>query len=62
MAELADDTAIAPPQPTSYRYATLLARAKDLTQTSAQMEAALLAALEKRDAESYNLLKPVFYS
>jgi hypothetical protein len=56
-AESDDDTAIAPPQPTSYRYATLLARAKDLSQTSAQMEAGLLAALEKRDAESYNLLK-----
>jgi hypothetical protein len=55
-AELGDN-AVAPPQPTPYRYATLLARAKDLTQTSAQMEAALLAALEKRDAESYNLLK-----
>jgi hypothetical protein len=56
-ADLADDSTVAPPQPTPYRYATLLARAKDLTQTSAQMEAALLAALEKRDAESYNLLK-----
>jgi hypothetical protein len=55
--ELADGTAIAPPQPTPYRYAALIARAKELTQTAAQMEAALLAALEKRDAESYNLLK-----
>jgi hypothetical protein len=50
-------TAIAPPQPTPYRYAVLLARAKELTQNAAQMEAALLAALEKRDAESYNLFK-----
>jgi hypothetical protein len=55
--ELANGTAVAPRQPTPYRYAALVARARDLTQTAAQMEAALLAALEKRDAESYNLLK-----
>jgi hypothetical protein len=55
--ELADGTAVAPPQPTPYRYAALIARAKDLTQTAAQMEAALLTTLEKQDAESYNLLK-----
>jgi len=55
--ELANGTAVAPRQPTPYRYAALVTRARDLTQTAAQMEAALLAALEKRDAESYNLLK-----
>jgi hypothetical protein len=57
--ELAAGTAVAPRQPTPYRYAALVARAKELTQTAAQMEAALLAALEKHDAESYNLLKAV---
>jgi hypothetical protein len=56
-AELTDGTSIAPRQPTPYRYAALIARARELTQTAAQMEAALLSALEKRDAESYNLLK-----
>ena len=55
--ELATGTAIAPRQPTPYRYAALITRAKDLIQNAAQMEAALLAALEKHDTESYNLLK-----
>src|SRR5262249_54351598 len=55
--ELAAGTAVAPRQPTPYRYAALVSRAKELTQMAGQMEAALLAALEKRDAESYNLLK-----
>jgi Tc toxin complex TcA C-terminal TcB-binding domain len=58
-ADLATETAVAPRQPTPYRYAALIARARDLTQTAAQMEAAMLAALEKRDAESYNLLKAI---
>ena len=57
--ELAAGTAIAPRQPTPYRYAALIARAKELIQNAAQMEAALLAALEKHDAESYNLLKAI---
>jgi Tc toxin complex TcA C-terminal TcB-binding domain len=57
--ELAAGTAIAPRQPTPYRYAALIARAKEFTQNAAQMEAALLAALEKHDAESYNLLKAI---
>ena len=56
---LAGGDAIAPRQPTPYRYGALVARAKEFTQTAAQMEAALLAALEKRDAESYNLLKAI---
>ena len=55
--ELAAGTAIAPRQPTPYRYAPLVTRAKELIQYAAQTEAALLAALEKRDTESYNLLK-----
>lgn len=54
---LAAGAAVAPRQPTPYRYAALVARAKELAQTASQMEAALLAALEKRDGESYNLLK-----
>jgi hypothetical protein len=56
-AELVTGTAIAPRQPTPYRYPALIARAKELTQTASQMEAALLAALEKRDGELYTLLK-----
>src|SRR5262249_48454992 len=56
---LAAGTAIAPRQPTPYRYAALIGRAKELIQTAAQMEAALLAALEKHDAESYNLFKAI---
>jgi hypothetical protein len=55
--ELTAETAVAPQQPTPYRYAALILRAKELTQTSAQMEGALLTALEKFEAESYNLLK-----
>jgi hypothetical protein len=57
--ELAAGTAIAPRQPTPYRYAALIARAKELSQNAAQMEAALLAALEKHETESYNLLKAI---
>jgi hypothetical protein len=57
--ELAGGTTVAPRQPTPYRYAALIARAKELTQTAAQMEAALLAALEKHDTESYSLLKAI---
>ncbi|NMF84104.1 neuraminidase-like domain-containing protein [Nodosilinea sp. P-1105] len=44
-------------QPTPYRYAVLVDRAKQLVQLAAQMEAALLSAIEKRDAEFFNLLK-----
>jgi hypothetical protein len=44
-------------RPTPYRYAGLIERAKQLANTSAQMEAAFLAALEKADTEAYNLLK-----
>ena len=44
-------------RPTPYRYPVLIERAKQLVQLAAQMEAAMLAAFEKRDAELYNLLK-----
>jgi hypothetical protein len=44
-------------RPTPYRYAVLVERAKQLAQLAAQMEAAMLSAFEKRDAELYNLLK-----
>jgi hypothetical protein len=57
--ELAAGTAVAPRQPTPYRYAALIAQAKELTQNAAQMEAALLSALEKFAAESYSLLKAI---
>jgi hypothetical protein len=43
--------------PTPYRYSTLIDRAKQLVQLAAQAEAAMLSALEKHDAEAYNLLK-----
>lgn len=44
-------------QPTPYRYQVLVERAKQLVQMAAQFEAAMLAALEKRDAEYYQRLK-----
>ena len=44
-------------KPTPYRFASLLERAKQLVAHGQQLEAALLAALEKRDAEAYTLLK-----
>ena len=44
-------------RPTPYRYPLLIERARQLAQLAAQMEAAMLAAFEKRDAELYNLLK-----
>ena len=43
--------------PTPYRYAALIERAKQLTGLASQLETALLAALEKRDAEYYTLLR-----
>jgi hypothetical protein len=46
-----------PLQPTPYRYAALIERAKQLVGIAQQMEAAYLAALEKHDAEAYNLLR-----
>jgi hypothetical protein len=44
-------------RPTRYRYSVLIERAKHLVSIAQQVEAAFLAALEKRDAEVYNLLK-----
>src|SRR5262249_15032360 len=44
-------------RPTPYRFRTLLDRARQLVQFAAQIEAAMLAALEKRDAEYYAVLK-----
>jgi hypothetical protein len=44
-------------RPTAYRYKTLIERAKQLVTLASQIEAAMLAALEKRDAEFYAQLK-----
>jgi receptor-binding and translocation channel-forming TcA subunit of Tc toxin len=44
-------------RPTLYRYAVLMERAKQLVQLAAQIEAALLASLEKGAEAAYNLLK-----
>jgi Tc toxin complex TcA C-terminal TcB-binding domain len=44
-------------QPTPYRYATLIERAKQLNQLAQQVENSYFAALQQRDAETYNLLK-----
>jgi hypothetical protein len=43
--------------PTPYRYSMLIERAKQLVTLAQQIEAAFLAALEKRDAEAYGVLK-----
>jgi hypothetical protein len=44
-------------RPTPYRYAVLVERARNIVSVAQQVEQAYLAALEKRDAEAYNLLK-----
>ncbi|MBI4784530.1 MAG: hypothetical protein HY785_24925 [Oscillatoriophycideae cyanobacterium NC_groundwater_1537_Pr4_S-0.65um_50_18] len=44
-------------QPTLYRYQVLIERTKQLVQLAGQIEAALLASLEKRDNEAFTLLK-----
>ncbi|MCI0578792.1 MAG: hypothetical protein L0332_15715 [Chloroflexi bacterium] len=44
-------------QPTPYRYTSLIERAKQLVNLAQQIEGSYLAALEKFDAESYNILK-----
>ena len=44
-------------RPTLYRYVVLIERAKQLVQLGAQIEAALLASLEKGADAAYNLLK-----
>jgi hypothetical protein len=42
---------------TQFRYAYIVERARQLVSLAQQTEASLLSALEKRDAEAYNLLK-----
>jgi len=44
-------------RPTPYHYNVLIERAKNLVSVAQQVEQAYLAALEKRDAETYSLLK-----
>ncbi len=44
-------------RPTPYYFRVLLERSKQLVNIAQQIEAAYLAALEKRDVENYNLLK-----
>jgi hypothetical protein len=44
-------------QPTPYRYSVLIERAKQLVGLAQQIEAALLSAIEKGDAERYSVLK-----
>ncbi|HEX5719525.1 MAG TPA: neuraminidase-like domain-containing protein [Thermoanaerobaculia bacterium] len=44
-------------QPTPYRFAVLLERARQLANLAQQMESALLGALERRDAEAYSLIR-----
>jgi hypothetical protein len=44
-------------RPTLYRYTVLIERAKQLAQLASQVEGSMLAALEKRDAEAYSILK-----
>ncbi len=45
------------PPPVPYRYEFIIERAKQLVNIGMQIEASLLAALEKRDIEFYNLLE-----
>jgi len=44
-------------QPTQYRYSVLIERAKQLVTLAEQIQTSFLIALEKKDAESYTLLK-----
>ncbi|HEX7734848.1 MAG TPA: neuraminidase-like domain-containing protein [Ktedonobacteraceae bacterium] len=46
-----------PPAPTLYRYAVLIERARQEVALATQVENAMLAALEKRDAEYYTLMR-----
>ena len=48
---------IATLHPSLYRYPVLIERAKQLVQLAAQIEAAMLSALERRDAEAHTLLQ-----
>ncbi len=47
-------------KPTPYRFSVLMERSKQLVSIAQQIEAAYLAALEKRDSENYNLKKAGF--
>ncbi|HSH80569.1 MAG TPA: LamG-like jellyroll fold domain-containing protein, partial [Herpetosiphonaceae bacterium] len=47
-------------RPTPYRYAVLIDRSKQLVNIAQQIEAAFLAALEKRDAANYDRLRAGF--
>jgi hypothetical protein len=44
-------------QPTPYRYSVLIERAKQMVGLAQQLEASMLSAIEKGDAERYGLLK-----
>ncbi|MGI8783684.1 MAG: neuraminidase-like domain-containing protein [Acidobacteriota bacterium] len=44
-------------RPTEYHYSVLVERAKQLAQTAGQIEGSMLAAIEKRDAEAYTMLR-----
>jgi hypothetical protein len=55
--QAAGPSALAPRQPTPFRFSVLISRAKELVQYASQLEAALLAALEKKDNEEYTLLR-----
>src|SRR5262249_30121126 len=46
--------------PTPYRFSVLIERSKQLVNIALQIEASYLAALEKRDMETYNLMKAGF--
>ncbi len=46
-----------PLRPTPYRYSALISRGKELAQLAGQVEGAMLAAIEKGDAERYNVLR-----
>jgi hypothetical protein len=48
--------AAALPSPTNYRYTTLIARAQQVLASAGQIESTYLASLERRDAESYQVL------
>jgi DNA-binding beta-propeller fold protein YncE len=54
--QLVVPTRITPP-PVPYRYEFLIERSKQLANMAAQMEAAVLSALERKDIEAYNLLQ-----
>lgn len=44
-------------KPTQYRYPVLIQRAKELVQQAQQLESVYLSSLEKKDAETYTLMK-----